>query len=687
MNNCFCLVAVALWVCFFTAHTAVCASGSASSSATTAHYDFVVQPCTLTMTDGVRVAVTLYLPVSTNGERFPAILEMVPYRKDDFFCLGDYEYGSYFARHGYTIVRADVRGTGSSEGTLPDREYSDAELADAVEIIAQLSSLPWCNGNVGMYGISWSGFNALMVAHRRPPALKAIIAAHASDDLFYNDVHYIDGALHIDSYAQQIDADNGLPRSPDYTVDTAYFSNRFDREPWLFTWLREQRDGAFWRRESLRFKSPNEVPAYVIGGLLDGYRDFVTHVIEHSTAPVLAEIGPWNHAYPEYGKPGPNYEWRQRAIRWWDYWLKGVTNGILDELRFMVFVREGHPPSTSLDDVPGSWRFDAKWPIVGTAWRRLHPDPNHALDAAMPTGGMHRLAYRAGAGMAAGGWWGEQTGDMADDDATSLVYDSGPLTGQIEIVGLPTVSLEVAADAPLYHWSVRLEDVHPDGAVSLVSGALINPTQRASREQPEPLTPGVPVVLTTSIHFTTWTFKPGHRIRLAVANAQFPMAWPTPATGETTLVFGPHTWLELPVPPPPSLTPMVLPEPEPSEESPEGEELVQTGPFFNADRDDTTHASTFSTSSSDIWRIGSNHFSATECYTWSVKDDAPAEASYKGHREEFFEVPGQALHLLSRATIQSSTTNFTLTFIRTLLQNGSPVREKTWTECIPRDCQ
>ena len=414
-------------------------------------YAFTIQKGMLKMTDGVRLAVTYYKPTAkTAGETFPVVLEMLPYRKDDIFYLGDYQYGSYFAKRGYVIARVDVRGTGGSKGTLPDREYSDAELSDAVEVISQLSQMEWSNGNVGMYGISWSGFNSLMVAHRKPPALKAIIAAHASEDLFYNDVHYIDGVLHMDYYAQQIDTDNALPRSPGYRVDETWYKERFDREPWLFTWFREQQDGPFWRRESLRFKSPIEVPAYLIGGLLDGYRDFVTQVFQHSTAPVIAEIGPWNHAYPEYGKPGPNYEWRRRALRWWDYWLKGLNTGILNEPRFMVFVRDGYEPSTLMEEVPGDWRCEQTWPIEGSTWKRLYPTAGHLLGrtpSAQETS--DPLVYRAGIGMAAGGWWGDQTPDMSGDDSQSLVYDSEELTETVEIIGTPQVSLRVAADAPL----------------------------------------------------------------------------------------------------------------------------------------------------------------------------------------------------------------------------------------------
>jgi hypothetical protein len=94
-----------------------------------------------------------------------------------------------------------------------------------------------------MWGISWGGFNAIQVALRRPPALRAIIAVDASDDLFHDDVHYIDGLLHIDEYVLMIDHLNALPPTPDFPVDSPAFAHRFDSEPWLMTWLARQQDG------------------------------------------------------------------------------------------------------------------------------------------------------------------------------------------------------------------------------------------------------------------------------------------------------------------------------------------------------------------------------------------------------------------------------------------------------------
>ncbi|WP_322996270.1 CocE/NonD family hydrolase [Castellaniella sp.] len=665
-------------------------SGDSEPPVQTTHYEFSLEQSTLTMKDGVQLAVTYYRPTAKkSGETFPVIMEMVPYRKDDFFVLSDYGYGAYFAKRGYVVARVDVRGTGGSQGSIPKSEYSQAEISDAEQLIDQLSKKDWSNGKVGMYGISWSAFNSLMTAHRKPPALKAIIAAHGSTDLFYNDVHYIDGALHIDSYAHQIDTDNSMPQSPDYRIDETYFKNRFDQEPWIFTWLRQQQDGDFWRQESTTFKAPLEVPAYLIGGLLDGYRDFVLDVGQSSKAPVIAEIGPWNHAWPEYGVPGPNYEWRQKAVRWWDYWLKGIDNGVLDEPRWMAFMRTGHSPATDLSTIPGYWRCDQQWPSDNST-KRYYPQAAQQLSLA-PTAQetAQPLLYRAGTGMAAGGWWGEQTGDMATDDSHSLVFDSAPLTEALEIMGMPQVRLRVAADAPFYQWTVRLEDVAPDGKVSLVSGASINPSQRFSRLEPTALIPGEPTTLTASIHFTTWRFQPGHRIRLAVSNAQFPMIWPSPTAGVTSLLSGNSTWLDLPVVPTRNASDQacLLPQPEVDDAAPFGETLENNGPVFESFRNEKTGDSTFTTTSDIRWTAHGNEFKSSESYRWDVNDARPAHASYQGERNNLFTINGEEIALSAKARIESDDTYFHVTFTKVLRKNGELVREKTWADHIPRRFQ
>ena len=166
---------------------------------------------------------------------------------------------------------------------------------------------------------------------------------------------------------------------------------------------------------------------------------------------------------------------------------------------------------------------------------------------------------------------------MAGDDRTSLTYDAPVLRHSVEIVGFPRVRLRVSAPVPVANWTVRLEDVGPDGRVALVTGTLISGAQRDSRTSPTPLTPGVEYDLAAELHFTTWTFRPGHRIRLAVANAQFPMAWPSPYPMTTSLAIGDaRTVLELPVTPAeakPRRAPALEPLPQPDAEAPDARTL------------------------------------------------------------------------------------------------------------------
>src|SRR5438128_3706664 len=170
-----------------------------------------VEKAWIPMPDGVRLAANLFGPDAQPGaELLPVLLEYLPYRKDDGLFERDWDLYSYMVERGFVCAKVDIRGTGRSEGLPPDREYGEQEHADADEVISWLAGRPWSNGSVGMGGISWGGFNSIQMAmrERTPDALKAILAIDASDDLFRDDVHYIDGMLHVDEYDVMIDLDN-----------------------------------------------------------------------------------------------------------------------------------------------------------------------------------------------------------------------------------------------------------------------------------------------------------------------------------------------------------------------------------------------------------------------------------------------------------------------------------------------
>jgi putative CocE/NonD family hydrolase len=652
-------------------------------------YQYQMTRGELSLRDGTRLAVTWWKPTpKTADEKFPVLLEYLPYRKDDSFYARDYPLYDYYARRGFILAKVDIRGTGGSTGPLPPREYSEIELDDGVEVIAQLAKLPAANGNVGMWGISWGGFNSIQVAMRKPPALKAIIALHATDDLYHDDVRYIDGGLHLDPYTLQIDHENGLPRTPEYQLDSAYFRDRFEAYPWVLTYLKQRVDGEFWRKNGLRYRPDAlTIPAYFIGGLLDGYRDMPLRALDYLKAPVKVEIGPWNHAWPDDGEPGPNYEWRDRAVRWWNQWLRGQDTGLLAEPPLLIFQRGGHLPDRNQRVTPGAWRFE-DWPIAGSVRQSWYLEPDgQLLPRAGGIAGDLQLRYRPGGGTAAGDWWGEPTGDMARDDAGSLTFTSPPLEQPLAIAGLPRILLAARAGAPLANWTARLEDVAPDGQVSLVTGGVINGTQYRSRITPERLEPGRNYPLDFELHFTTWTFRPGHRIRVAVSNAQFPMIWPTPFPMVTALQAGTRgTRIELPVIPLTSAYPVPrLPPSQPRASRPDVVHHEVGGGKDQVIYQPVTGTTTVEWSAPSAWSIGRIRFDYTEDEVYRTSDRDPSHSSFYGRATHRIRPPGRDLLLETIIDIQSDSTRFRVTVRRTISSAGKVLRRKQWDEAIPRD--
>jgi predicted acyl esterase len=656
-------------------------------------HEFDVTRGFLDLKDGVRLAVTYFRPRPLReGETFPVLFEFLPYRKDDSFYQRDYPLYSYFARRGYLMAKVDLRGTGASEGRVPDREYSEQELQDAVEAIGLLAEAEGSNGRVGMWGISWGGFNALQVAMRQPQALRAILAAHAATSLFRNSVDYIDGVLHLDAYHLQIHHENALPRPPDYATDAAYFEDRFLVRPWIFEYLAHQADGPFWKNDDPRHDvSAIKTPAFLIGGLLDGYRDAVPDLLEKLRSPVRAVIGPWNHSWPDDGSPGPNFEWRHEAVRFWDHWLKDNDTGFMKEPRLAVFVREGHAPDAALATTPGAWRFE-DWPIKRAKVLELFPTRTRALRPEPARASEEALRYVPSYGWAAGLWWGEPTPDMRPDDAGSLVFDSPVLQEKVEIVGFPRVRLRAAVTAPLAHFVARLEDVHPDGTVSLVTGAAVNGAQRNDPGKPEALPVGDPVTLDLDLHFTTWTFLPGHRIRLAVTNAQFPMLWPTPHPVTMRLQLGPDaTRLQLPLVPNESRPVPSWRAPEPREERPDARtEACEAWPDGSREvrKDLVKGVTTVEWRGHCTYEIGSRRFETAERNTYTTRDETPADSAFEGDESHVIRLEGgRVLKLVSRLEVRSDAKDFRVVFSRSVHENGTLLREKTWDERIRRHFQ
>lgn len=650
------------------------------------------------MPDGVRLAADVYFPSTTTSvQSYPVLLEYLPYRKTESRARNVSLY-AYFVARGYVVARVDIRGTGNSEGRTIPYEYSDIELDDGEVVIDWLSRQSWSSGKVGMFGISWGGFNAIQMAMRNPPALAAFLSVMATEALYQEDVHYMDGIMHTDSWMMSHDLYNAMPGAPDFVLDESWEKNRFEVEPSVFTYMRHQRDGAFWDRASaLGRYELIQVPGFHIGGWYDGYRNSVPRMLEHVSAPVKAIIGPWDHYFPHNAWPQPQIEWRAEAVRWFDHWLLGRDNGIMDEPRLAVFVRDYAAPDPSAETIPGRWRWEAGWPIQRTDQQTWMANADRALAKNPGPPGTHTMNYKPSMGLEGGGptmWWGSITPDQQPMDDDSLVYDTAPLVEPFEILGRPKVKLAVAASAPRANWVVRLSDVAPDGQVTQVSGAGFNGTHRASARDPENLVPGERFELELNLHLTSWTFRKGHRLRLAISNAQWPMFWPTPYPMTSTLWVGgaENTQVVLPVVKTDHWDQPQFDAPQPDPVLP-GFATLDSGnvsgyaAITEIDRDPVTGQAVGVATNTGATRYPWGVERFEESIEHRTSDSDPGHTSVLGRYKLVQALAGRTLRFEQEVDFSSDPVNFRLTIHRRVYENDVLFREKSWDEKIPRDFQ
>jgi hypothetical protein len=481
------------------------------------------------MSDGCRLSARIWLPESAEAEPVPALLEYIPYRKNDGTAVGDSTRHAYLAGHGYASVRVDLRGSGDSEGVLLD-EYLAQEQDDGVEVLAWLASQPWSTGRTGMFGISWGGFNSLQIAARRPPSLKAIITHCSTDDRYADDVHYMGGCLLAAdalSWASTMLAFNARPPDP-AVVGERWREQWLERleatPPFIEAWLSHQRRDEFWRHGSVcEDYAAIECAVYAVGGWADAYRNAIFRLMEGLPGPKKALVGPWSHNYPEDAIPGPAIGFLQESLRWWDHWLKDVDTGIMDEPPVRVWMQESIAPRPWYAERPGRWVAEPSW-----------PSPHVETES-------NELAFPAGTivgaqehGLLAGDWcpYGlpeELPPDQRAEDGLCLCWTGEPLAERVEILGFPEAVMTVAVDRPLALVCVRLCDVAPDGASTLVTRGLLNLAHRAGHAEPAALAPEASLTVGVRMNAIAHAFLPGHRIRVAISPTYWPWAWPSPA--------------------------------------------------------------------------------------------------------------------------------------------------------------
>ncbi len=533
--------------------------------------------------DGTKLAARIWLPQDAERNPVPVILEYLPYRKRTGTYDRDALTHPYLAGHGYAAVRVDIRGSGESDGLLFD-EYARQEHDDGLEVIAWLAAQPWCTGAVGMMGISWGGFNALQVAARRPPALKAIISICSTDDRYRDDVHYMGGTVLRAGFGWASFLFGAMCHPPDPALVgdrwRSMWLERLNSLPlFLEPWLRHQSRDAYWKHGSVcEDYTAIRCPVFAVGGWTDGYTNAIPRLLEHLTGPRKGLIGPWAHAYPHVALPGPQVGFLQEALRWWDHWLKDIDTGVMDEPMLRAWMTESVRPAPYHEELPGRWIGEPSWPPTGITLHRLHlTDDGLRHDAANLT--PRAVCSPQTVGKHGGSWcpFGrtpDQAGDQQDDDARSLVFESAPLDRCIEILGAAIVTLDVACDRSLANLAVRLCDVHPDGASLRVSYGMLNLAHRDGSETPACLVPQRRYQVRVRLNDAGSVFPAGHRIRVALSTSYWPMVWPSREIATVTVFGG---TLDLPVRAPNAADALLPPLQEPETAAPEPTTVVRPG--------------------------------------------------------------------------------------------------------------
>ena len=511
----------------------------------------------INLPDGRQLSARLWLPPNDKLPA-PAILEYLPYRHRDG--TSERDDGNYpvFAAAGYAGVRVDMAGSGESDGLMTD-EYLQDELATGQEVIEWIAAQPWCSGAVGMIGISWGGFNGLQIAMRNVPALRAIVTVCSTHDRYRQETHYIGGCVLSDNFnwGAQMSSISSRPPDPQVRPDwREVWLERMQRLPHhAADWLHQQRHGAYWKHGSVcEDWAAIDCAVLAVGGWADSYSDTPAVLLQHLSAPVKALVGPWEHRYPNIAAIAPQADFHGEVIRWFDRWLKGEENGAEHLPGYRVYMQEHNmPPVPGYTAQRGHWISEPQMPLASPP--RSFYLAKAGLTQTPAAAECVTVASAQDVGMTAGNYCpgmrvdNELPADQRLDDEKSVCFDSDVLTTAADILGAPLVEIEFSADRPQALLALRLCDVAADGSSQRVSYMVFNLTHRNSHERPVYLQPGQRYRLAIPLRHCAHRFAAGHRIRLALSTAYWPIVWPSAAKAAVVLHLQ-NCRLQLPQRPP-----------------------------------------------------------------------------------------------------------------------------------------
>jgi uncharacterized protein len=522
--------------------------------------------------DGVTLRADVYRPDAPG--RFPVLLSRLPYNKNLRPRPGDID---SFVERGYGVIMQDTRGRFSSDG---DEYYALIwEMPDGYDAVEWAASLPWADGNVGTMGQSYLGATQYLLAPSRPPHLKAAFPVSAAADFHQCWVYHTGGAFEFGwqiPYAILMARDSlerqgltapllaSLERDliPAPTPFAQPLSDQAYRRLPLMAWgdllrpvaryltdyLRHPENGPYWWAINVERQHANiSTPMYHVTSWYDIFlRGGLAHFCGLRQHAMTAEartqqkivIGPWAHRFP-YTSPtsqgtgdidfGPNacIELHETQLRWFDYYLKDINTGILEDAPVKIFVMGENV-----------WRDEQEWPLARTHYtpyylhsqgqaNSLHGDGR--LDPRVPgEEPTDRFVYDPHDPVPTCGGntliipMGVQDQRQVETRQDVLVYTSAPLTTPLEVTGPLVVTLFATSSAPDTDFTAKLVDVRPDGYAQNLADGIIRARYRTSRMLSTLLTPGQVHELTIDLWATSHVFLPGHSLRLEIASSNFP---------------------------------------------------------------------------------------------------------------------------------------------------------------------
>jgi putative CocE/NonD family hydrolase len=497
------------------------------------------------MPDGAKLAGDLQLPAGDGPA--PAIVCYYPYHKDDFIgAMYETHANAYFAEHGYATLLVDFRGLGGSSGEALDAMHRQEGL-DGAEIVEWAAAQEWCDGNVGMWGLSYGGITSFKTAAAKPPHLRAIVPIMGSLDI-YHDWVYPGGCRNMlgacgvwGSWMLAMQLLPPMHQDAGGRWREVWQTRLETAEPYLVPWADHPDHGPYWE-ERVVDPAGIETPMLSIGAWRDLFPQVMVDAYAGAAGPKKLLMGPWVHVHPDESDLAP-IDHLHHMLRWWDRWLKDERNGVDDEAPVQFYLQG-----------EDRWVETDRWPPAHDELQAaLGAGGTLAVDGSAAAGEVEHTTDPA-TGTCAGLWdpFGLGIGfplDQGPDDRRSATFTGEPLEAPLRIAGSPEARIHAAfepgGEAQLV---VKLVDVAPDGAAHLITTGWLNARHRRSHAEPEDVVAGETREYVVPLWATAYAVPAGHRLRVSVSGADFPRVWPAPHRQTLRISCGPGALSGITVP-------------------------------------------------------------------------------------------------------------------------------------------